>query len=342
MKDGLNETGQAFTIDISQLIALGHIVDDFEKINSDLKALIADLKKEHIGVLQLSHNILMLSKGKHVFQRKTKKFYHKHEKTIQTIMKYTGIVEFIAFNYNNNGELLPSAEYFYQYLVKNRDKIKQILTLLEHLKKLGFRKLQLDANLCEQSKECMIKRSYLDNFSGTITYSDGIQILPSAVQELIKYNIVGGNYIMSLFMVLPVKSKEMLGHAGTIIVQNLLFDVKLLPEDLSKENTFGKIIALNKAQAEKNNTISQSVHLSVLIDGFSDQYNYGMKVLKMLEDTSTKEELIKILEQIRTQLDEMQMVSMRYDDSITQGSDGITKEQLQTEKRFYLERQKQL
>lgn len=340
MNDGLSEGNEVFELELDSLIALAHILDDFEEFSSSVKEIIENSK--NIGSFELSSYILKIKKNRCVFSRKINEFYKNNEATIKTIMQYSGILEFMISNYGSvSGDIFPDMQYFYHYMMENRDKLDQILTLLEYMKRLGVKRVQIDPNLEERISRYTytINGDYQRNIY--IIYSDGVQILPNILSGDIKYKIAGENYIIKIGDSFSLTGPRM-KVAGPIIVKNLLFDVKLLPEDLSKENTFDKIVELNKVHTKKGNVIRQSVHLSVLIDGFSDQYNYGVKVLEMLEDASTKGELIKILEQIRTQLDEMQIVSMRYDDSITQGSDEITQEQLQKEKRFYLERQSQL
>lgn len=310
---------------IDDLIALGHIVQDFEKFSEELKRIWIKPKKANTDILDLGHNILMLSQNKFIFNRKIRQFYAENEETIRTIMRYSSIVEFLVFNYNNRGDIGPDTEFFYHYMLENKDKINQILSLLEHLKKLGFRGIEFNENMGED--ECLIETDCKRNVS--FKYSDGIEIIPNSIPSLVKYNIKNGNYIMTLFK----KSFTLLQYNGSIKVQNLLFDVQLLPENLSIENTFDKIIELKKSQSEECRLVSQSVHLRVFVDIISQQYNWLLNTMDGIGDTTTKAELLQILEQMKKQLDTMQAMSSKFDSSIMQ--DGkITEDQLEEETKF--------
>ena len=94
-----------YRAETNNIIALCHILDDFEEFNKRLIPVISS-KYNRNFVFKLWD----ISEGKFRFgARKAKKFYKENKSVIDTINKYTNITRFINANYDWQGNLYDTS-----------------------------------------------------------------------------------------------------------------------------------------------------------------------------------------------------------------------------------------
>lgn len=317
------EKEKTISIRTGQLIALCYIFDDFDKFNSDLVKLKSSKHNKDI-IDDLRSN-----------SRKKRKFYQENKSTIDIINKYSSsLIMFIQSNYDYKGKLRndSSLAFFYQYILSHKDKLQQIINLLERIDELGFHKLEFNENLDFANTEYKVNTNFYENLN--ITYLDNIQVIPNYENDVVVYGTTDSNYIINLNRFI----KELAKYNGRIIVNSLLFDKERLPENITKESIFDEIIMLKGEQKEKCNTIRDLVDLSVNIDDLNAQFNSFNRVIERLCDGKSKNELCELALKIKENLDKLQMISDEYEDSLSKEESYVTKEKLQKEKQAYLKR----
>lgn len=316
--------------DIDNLIALCHILNAYTEFTQNLPKLIKTKYNRDIV-----YNLYKISKGKLVVgSKKVKKFYQENKSVIDTINKFSNICIFINYNYDWQGNLSEESglNFFYKYISTHQESLERILSVLEKIKKLGFDKLEFDEELDFTNNEYKIYTRFNDNFR--ISYLDNMEAVPNYRSDVVEYKTTGSNYEI----VADVSFSDLSKYGKKIIVNSLLFDYKSLPEDITKEFTFDRIVSLKKEQQEDCDSIRNSVDLSIGVDDLYSQFDTTSRIIERLKNVESKEQLREILLGIKSYLDQLQSISSKYDDSVAQNDSPITREKLQEEKRLYLER----
>lgn len=320
------------SVHVNNLIALCHILNDYNEFTKNLTRLI---KVKHKDNRDIVYNLYKISKGQVVIgSKKVKKFYQNNKSVIDTINKFSSISEFITHNYDWHGNLReePGVEFFYKYITSHQKGLERILSLLEQINKLGFDRLEFNEELDFTNNEYKIYTRFNDNFR--ISYLDNMEAVPNYRSDVVEYKTTGSNYEI----VADVSFSDLSKYGKKIIVNSLLFDYKSLPEDITKEFTFDRIVSLKKEQQEDCDSIRNSVDLSIGVDDLYSQFDTTSRIIERLKNVESKEQLCGILLGIKSYLDQLQSISSKYDDSVAQNDSFITKEILQKEKRLYLER----
>lgn len=320
------------SVHVNNLIALCHILNDYDEFTQNLTGLI---KVKHKDNTDIVYNLYKISKGQFVVgSKKVKKFYQNNKSVIDTINKFSSISEFITHNYDWHGNLReePGVDFFYKYITSHQKDLERILSLLEQINKLGFDRLKFNEELDFTNNEYKIYTRFNDNFR--ISYLDNMEAVPNYQSDVVEYRTTGSNYEI----VADVSSGNLSKYGKKIIVNSLLFDYKRLPEDITKEFTFDRIVNLKKEQQEDCDSIRNSVDLSIGIDDLYSQFDTTSRIIESLKNVESKEQLHEILLGIKSYLEQLQSLSSKYDDSVAQNDSPITREKLQEEKRLYLER----
>lgn len=325
------EEKKAVETNIGNLIALCHILDNYDEFSKNLTSLIStkDNREDIYNLYQIS------KKGRFIIgSRKAKRFYQENKSVIDIINKYTDIMSFINFNYDWQENLRndSSLEIFYQYLSSHKDELGQILSVLEKLKELKFDNLKFDEGADFTHNEYAIYTCINRNID--IIYLDNMEVIPNYENNIVKYKTVGSNYC-----IIARTSFGKLGSYGTkVILNSLIFDINRLPEAITKEHIFDKLISLKDSKKEDCATIRNSVDLNISVNDLQSQFDFTNRTIEGLDKIESKSELQEILLKIKDYLDKLQTISTKYDDSVSQDTSSITKEVIKKEKQLYLER----
>ena len=317
-------------MDISHLLSVCYTLDSFSKFNDNLIEFMSDAKNA-----KNRYYLWNIANKKHIIGlRKVKKFYQQNKKVIDEIDRCCNINIFIGFNYdydyNGNCKMKSSFETFYKYLIEHRDEKKQIVSLLKKLRDLGF------TDICFNEEDNFVNTTYSVSCNMySCSYMENMEALPNYSRDYVYYKTTGSNYRIDL----GGKISSYGPYWNTYItVNNLLFDPSLLPDNISKETTYDKILSLKDSQKENCNSIERAVDLSVSIDDLYNAFDFTDKVVNGFEDVKDKKQLKKKLSKIKEYLDDLKKISDQYDDSICENNSKITKEQLKLEKAAYLSR----
>ena len=245
-----------YKAETNNIIALCHIIDEFE-----------EFEKRLITIISTGHNrdfvfkLWEISKGKFkIDARKEKKFYDENKEIIDTINQYSNITRFINDNYSEYGEPNGNLQFFYEYISSHKEGIEQILEVLGKLKELGFWKLEFNDEL-DFTKE--IYNAYLSfDRNSDITYVANAKVIPDC-ESHIYYKTTDSNYKMKLILY-GSTNKGISKYGRYIVLNSLLFNTNTLPIRIDRENTHEQLLKLKNEQNAK---------LSILKSSFDSNIN---------------------------------------------------------------------
>ena len=315
---------KTISVEVNNLIAICHILNDYTKFTQNLKQLIKNNNSRNIAFI-----LYKISKGEFVFSsRKEKKFYKDNKLVIDTINKYSNIQN-ITINYLTEEN---SLDFFYKYIKKHQDNLERILSVLEKIEELGFDKLEFDEeNDFTNTIYEIDTRSYIND----ISYLDNIEIVPNYENNIVEYKTTGSNYKIDVQLTFNTIEE----YRKAIVVNSLLFDPKRLPEEITEETIYDKIVSLKKKEKKKCNNIRNSVDLSISIDDLYTQFENINKIIEQLNNEENKEqlpELRELLLEFKNNLNQLQKISSEYNERTIKENPNITEEMLKKEKKKYL------
>lgn len=346
--------GQIKEANVDDIITLCNIADEYSEFHKNLiKFMTAKHNKNGL------HKLGKIVNGDRVIgARKAKKFYKDNSKVIDEINKRPGFIH----NYDSLGNLRVTSclDQIHQYILKNKDNLDKIYAVLEKIKSLGFEKIEFDENLDFTNAKYKLDTEY----SGPceITYFDNMEAMPNYQDSVIEYKTTGSNYKMYLecvlffFNIQGGKSKMIdFKTSGNIVIStaadfskneckraitlnSLVFDPSRLPDDISNESIFNKIVELKETKKEECTIIKDSVDLSVAISDLKTQCDLSNDILQGLNIVESKKELLEALFRISRYIGRMQSMSLAHDKSIANPNSQITEEKLRAEKQLYYER----
>ena len=318
-------------INIDNLITLCHILDDYEEFE---KILIKAMKhgSDRDFVFQLDD----VSKGKfRLGSYKARRFYEENKLIIDAINHYSTIPSFINLNYGINGKIVGDIRFFYEYLVSHKEDIEKILFLMNKLKELGFDNIEFNDELDFTKEVYKTSLSQYDNFY--LMYVANPEVIPNYTNE-INYVTKDSKYKMIL-SITGYKEKEISKYNRKIILNSLIFNPYMLPEELDLEHTYGNLVRLKEEQSDETFLIRNSVDLNVSIFDLDKQYDSTYRIINGLNDNiKHREELVTILMEIKAKLEKLKLLGLEYNRSISRNDPLLSQELLEQEKVYYLRR----
>jgi len=311
---------KSINIRLDVLIALCHVIDDFNYFNMELDKYLDNEKKRNNKVSNLIKVVNNRSKIKNNIANK---FYLRNKRIIDTIKLYCPFSMFINYCYDNDGKLKEQIMNMFNYLKENRLYINPILDLLNKLKELNF--FEITFNSDEKFNEVYSADSYI------FPYLDGkLQVVPSV--NRIKFKSFNANYLLKL----PKDFDNMpyVKYNPEITLNNLVFDKDLLPKELSYDETLGKIEDLYDNFLE-NEQLRKAIDLKFNIDNLDNTYNIMEFAIKRLDDCLTKEQLAIVLNELYSLIDKFKTLSYGYNSELIEKSDLITENIFEDEYKIY-------
>ncbi|MBQ6841166.1 MAG: hypothetical protein IJO63_03535 [Bacilli bacterium] len=309
---------------VNNLIAICHIIDDFPTFEERIK-------QENGSNNNFALELFKVSHGRFSFSMSARKFYAENKDVIDTINMYSNIMLFINEGYGLLGDVKNFSS-FYNYVVEHRDELDQILAVLNRIKELGFNRLEFDPTLDFTQKTYQVRTNYPRNTS--VEYLDNMEVVPSYANGVVQYKTTGSAFKM----ILDMHFRSISSYMNEISLNDLTFDTSKLPSDLSKEETFDKIIALQSQRAGDYTAIRNSVDLGIGIADLYVIFDTVYKRINNLTDVDKKDELIALLHSIHETIVKMQNISAEYDQSVVQNNPNISEDMLQSEKDAYVRR----
>lgn len=318
---------QNYQADIDNIIALCHILDDFKNFD---KNVLSFLPKRHNK--NFLYNLTEISGGnRKIGTKKEKKFYLANKSIIDIINKYSNVAKFISYNYHYNGQIKGDYHFFHDYIKKHINQKKQILSVLEKIKELGFYTIEFNEKL-DFTKD-VYKVSSIFYCGSEIVFVANPQVIPT--YNDIKYITEDSNYRMFLYV---NKKGSIPRFFRKIELNSLLFDANTLPKKLDQETIYNPLLNQKNIQKEKISSLKNSVDLSVSVSDLQKQFDNTNEIVKKLEGVGNKEELKKILLNIKQNIEKLEDLSEKYDKEISQEYPILTPNLLEQEKELYLKR----
>lgn len=284
-------------IKIDDLIALCYILDDYKDFIKNFTYLVS-LNKS--SVYEISEILDRVSKdkkckGKKRLINQVKDFYLKNKSVIDIINKYSSIYDFMELNNDVMDErsiYLNDFNSFYKYLLMHKNKIEQILSLLEKIKELGFESLEFNEKADFTQEEYRVFTNFVSN--NVIAFLDNMQVLPNYENNVVKYKTNESNYkiITTGHLYYPFTYSE------KIQLNSLDFDKNLLPK-LSAEERLDKIVNLKTEQEYACSCVRQAVDLAITFYDLEQQVDRTIKVIENTEDMRDKKAILEEMRRIR-------------------------------------------
>ena len=332
---------------VKDLIVLGNMIDSFEEFSQDFHELMK-MNYDIDVIIKLCNIGFTIKADKKFFDSKNMKmikdFYQEHEAEINIIKKYSSLWDFLHYNYDLKGNLTTGKwenemnfSFFYQYFLEHKNQLGQILLTLEKMRKLGIGGLEFDELETFTDK---VFESGIPPLAFNFEYLENMEVISNYDEKSVKYRSLGSNYKI-------VVSNHQnhfwnFDKENKIVVNNLLFDLKRLPENLSEEVLFADIRKFMDEEGEKwakiRANIASSASLSIATDDLMDEFNSTNEVVQELENIKEREELLAILHKIKEGLEELRLTSEEYSDSIC--DDLITKDRIERVKCNRLEKRR--
>ena len=323
------ENKQTICIRTDDAIALCHIIDEFETFNNNFINFLNTITDDISLILA---KLYQISNGEKVFgATRIKCFYNENKTVIDKIKKYSSLIEFIFCNYNFAIKAEFSSNYLYQYILENRDKLDEILVVLEKIKELGFETFNFNTQLDFSKETYFIYREMTESFM-PITYFDNLEIIPS--YEGIRYKTNGSKYMIKLVDILPFGKNK-------ITLNDLTFNVNRLPKSLLFKDTAGKILELSQQRQEEYTVIKNSVDLNAGIKKLYVIHQELNSKFNKIDDIDSKEELLEELKKVKEAIKKMQILSQQYDKKVVSEHETITASLLEEEQHAYTKTREQ-
>lgn len=326
------EINKEFKCRVADVIALYHIQEDFENFNNQLKELAKSNK-----MIDILHYLKKASMGMFsLTKRKITRFYKENQATITKINEYSDIFMFLATNYESNGIAKENINGYYHYLLAHNDQRDCILSVLEKLKDLEVEDIKLIEGKDFKSEEYSIDT---DLFYSPLwfPYLENMRIIPEYPSHKIKYKTTNSNYKLMLDSSLSRRSAALISGRNYIEVNNLTFDPQCLPNELTKEYTYDKIIQLSKKSITRQD-IKEIVDLGISIHDLEEQANITATTFGRVDGMKEKPELLEALTQIRSGVSKLYALEDSHVQTLTTENPNLTQQLIQKEKKEYLKR----
>ena len=316
-------------IDIKAAIALCQIIDEYETFMKNLKQF---TEKNETGNYIYGDTLGQIFRpNPYFYNRKIKKFYKENHIVINKLKKYINGDTFVL--YFKTTEI---AQEFFQYLNRNRKDLNKILLTLNQLKQVGFGFIELDETNDFTKTEYKVYKEPEQNKedNNKVYFLENLKRIPTYGTEIIKYQSQGSNYKIEFCYSSYLKH---LVWYPTISVNNLTFDVNLLPkseqEDNLAVNMWKEMMAsLDTEKEVECNQITNAVNLHIELANLAKEINDMEKTLKGLKGFQETEELNATLLQTKVELTRMKQISEEYDRKITDNDSSITEDVLKRER----------
>lgn len=320
-------------IGTNNIIALCHIIDEYEEFERNLQTEIQHKYDcDFVDQLeQITHDEIAIG------ALQATKFYRQNKEIIDTINQYTTIASFINSNYSFPTFSFPERQYdgklqfFYQYILKNKENINQILAVLEKLKDLGFKFFAFAEELD------FTKVSYylpiLPTVNNEFTYFANPEIIAS-YRNAVEYKTSNSSYKMDLTIV----GKDISKYGTKITLNSLLFNPDTLPQKLDLENTYYHILKLKKEQQAITSTLNTAVSLETSILDLKTQLRSTTRIINNLNDVTNKEQFLVALQNIKQEIEKLKYLNTQYNEILLAQEPLLNPEILAKQKDLYLRR----
>ena len=307
------------------LIALAKILDYYEQFNDALYGISAGTtmsagkeKKKLMDLIKCFN-----SKDGLGFDDYTKTFCKDWRFVINIIEENTTLKSF----FKHCHEL----EDYYHYFKRNKEYISNIISLLERMGELCITRVYLQEDydfVGDEDKTINTDANKVVH----VTYYENIHFYPSQETKSIRYKALKSNYKIE------VEEDIYKQLNNIIVVSNLVFDPKLLPNSINWKYLFNLIMENYKKQVDSQIIVlkdalqlsSATNAMKVACDNYINTFN---RINKEIISVSTKEELQQKLLELKELILCISSFLNKYDQAIIANYPNITNEVLSLERK---------
>jgi len=306
------------------LIALSFIIDEFDEFCDDLEK----LTNSGLDMMYINRSLERLRLNQKGFiDKRIKDFYRKFSKQIFYINNHIPFSEFLDCNFDLvTGQPTPDSKEMHDYLLKHRDENYKVLDILFKLDKLGVDQIMFNEYFDFTKQIYNLNRDFLRNVK--VYYIENAEPLPTYDKNFIKYKTTDSCYELQI---LPSHDNNYT-NSTVIKTNSLLFDVSRLPSNISKHVIFDELIEKSLEVEDESQSIRESVDLNIGLIDMEMAIHSLMKTADSLRYYDDRSKVISALTKIRDGLDELQIVTLEYDNKIVKNNEGINHNVLEEEK----------
>lgn len=244
--------------DLSILINMG---SDFERLNSLLEI----MQKNYPNKRNLLLLTKMMKKEKKFFGKRKKEIYEPLQQLLKKLKHYPLFGLFLFTHYDKSGKPKETSplKYYYEYIKMHQNDITKIKALITALQEKNIYTLTLEENNDFLTETYHISKEQIPNKE--LTMLEHIKIISTDDTNEITYQTTSSNYKIKI----PVCSYQSNTTKNIkIYVNNLLFDPILLPQTLSKKDTYDKILKLEEEKQEEKQILKSEKEISQAINNW--------------------------------------------------------------------------
>ena len=332
-KEGKNmEQRKEFNCRVNDLLALYHIQDDFENFNEQLKELAKNNK-----MADIIHYLIKASMGMFsLTKRKITRFYRENQTVMDKINKHSDIFIFLSSNYESNGTAKEGILGYYHYLLAHKDQQDNILALLEKLKDLEIKDIKLIEGKDFKNEEYSISSNSFCS-PPRFSFLENMKIIPEYPSSTMKYKTTGSNYKLMIGSSLSYSSTPLIPGMNHIEVSNLTFNPQSLPNKITKESTYDKIIQLSKG-TNIQQELREVVNLSISIHDLEEQAKSTATTFGKVDGMNESPDFLEALTQIRSGISKLYALEESHEQALTTENPELTRQLIQEEQKKHLKR----
>lgn len=323
---------KCISVHTNHLIALCEIFEDYKSFCDDLELLIKS--KSNNDLISQAYKVMQGDFS--LYSRKYKSFIEKHENSIKIMKKYSSLYDLTCLSYDAKGNRYKnlSIDYLYKYISENKENIEIVKQNAIKLKKLGFFEFKYGKDLDFKNYEYDLTFSYGSNFA----FLENVYVNPTYLNDPIKYKTKGSNYCMCLSSDGYDVRKKISKYNNKIYLNNLIFDTKLLPNEITTEATIGVIKKLADDKKQEYCDIRKTVEFGIATLDLNNEFEHLKCVINKIDEIKNKEELINILSQMEDIMLKLQNFDETFEKEVVNSNTEITSQTIENEKKLYLHR----
>lgn len=319
-------TKQIASMETKSLLAMCYILDEYHALGDAIMEVTRTKKRD------IAYDLLRLTQGKNVIGAKdAKRILIEYKTVIDTINQYGYISNFIMQNYNWGEDYQAQAEYFYEYLLANRENLETIKEVLTKLVELEIPQVELDTGLVFDKRYKLDTNIY---YNLNINYLANMRAIPNYQKGIIEYVAENSPYNLEV----STSMGQITQYSRKIKLNTLVFDPSLLPNEITKDNLFEEIKQLKKAKQEESLAIYDSVNIHIGLEDLQEMILQFIRTINSIQDEERKTELKASMEIILEQIAKMEAVKEKMEDTIVDKHPEITEDKLELEKKLYKHR----
>lgn len=316
------------SIETRNLLAMCYILDEYQIFKEAVKEL-----DKKAGSRDFVYDVIKLTQGKMVIGGKhAKRFFEEWKSVIDTINQHGYISNFMLANFCWGEEKEQEADYFYEYLLANRDSLDTIKAILKKLIELKFDKVEMDTGLN------LSERKY--HLSTNLYHSIHFNYIANAI-NIPNYQTCSVQYYSETTpyeMEITTSLGQISEYGRKIKMNSLVFDPSLLPEEITKEIVFDSLISLKDKGKKEQTAIRNAVDLSIGLEDLQYMIESTMRVIDTIDDETIKLNLLKSATTMLEELGKMKTESSVLESQIQQNYPTITEQKIVLEKNLFKQR----